>query len=54
MPITEAQARRALRHADVTFPGAELHAALLAAEAEFDAGQAVSEADLWARLRTAK
>ena len=33
---------------------AELHAALLAAEAELDAGQAVSEADLWARLRTAK
>ncbi len=31
---------------------AELHAALLAAEAELDAGQAVSEADLWARLRT--
>ncbi len=33
---------------------AELHAALLAAEAELDAGQAVSEADLWARLRTTK
>lgn len=33
---------------------AELHAALLAAEAELDAGQAVSEADLWARLRTGK
>lgn len=30
---------------------AELHAAILAAEAELDAGQAVSEADLWARLR---
>ena len=33
---------------------AELHAALLAAEAELDAGQAVSEADLWKPLRTAK
>ena len=33
---------------------AELHAALLAAEAELDAGQAVSEADLWKRLRTGK
>jgi hypothetical protein len=33
---------------------AELHAALLAAEAELDAGQVVSEADLWARLRTSK
>jgi len=33
---------------------AELHAALLAAEAELDAGQAVSEADLWARVRNAK
>ncbi len=29
---------------------AELHAALLAAEAELDAGQVVSEADLWTRL----
>jgi hypothetical protein len=33
---------------------AELHAALLAAEAELDAGHAVSEADLWKRLRTGK
>ncbi len=33
---------------------AELHAALLTAEAELDAGQAVTEADLWARLPTAK
>ena len=33
---------------------AELHAALLAAEAELDAGLAVSEADLWKRLRTGK
>ncbi len=33
---------------------AELHAALLAAEAELDAGQAVSEADLWARLLPGK
>ena len=33
---------------------AELHAALLAAEAELDAGQVVTEADLWARLRTTK
>ena len=33
---------------------AELHAALLAAEAELDAGQAVSEADFWARLRITK
>jgi hypothetical protein len=33
---------------------AELHAAILAAEAELDAGRAVSEADLWARLRTGK
>jgi len=30
---------------------AELHAALLAAEAELDAGQVVSEDDLWARLQ---
>ena len=33
---------------------AELHAAILAAEAELDAGQAVNETDLWARLPTAK
>jgi hypothetical protein len=33
---------------------AELHAALLAAEAELDAGQVANEADLWARVRTAK
>jgi hypothetical protein len=30
---------------------AELHAAILAAEKELDAGQVVSEEDLWARLR---
>ncbi len=30
---------------------AELHAAIVAAEAELDAGQAVSEDELWARLR---
>jgi len=30
---------------------AELHAAIMAAEAELDAGQAVTEDDLWARLR---
>jgi hypothetical protein len=30
---------------------AELHAAIIAAEAELDAGQAVTEDDLWARLR---
>jgi hypothetical protein len=30
---------------------AELHAAILAAEQELDAGQAVSEDELWARLR---
>lgn len=33
---------------------AELHAAILAAEAELDAGQVVSEDDLWARLRPAQ
>lgn len=33
---------------------AELHAALLAAEAELDAGQAVTEDDFWARLRAAE
>jgi hypothetical protein len=31
--------------------GAKLHAAIEAAEAELDAGQAVSEEDLWARLQ---
>jgi len=30
---------------------AELHAAIIEAEAELDAGHAVSEHDLWARLR---
>lgn len=30
---------------------AELHAAIVAAEAELDAGQTVSEDELWARLR---
>ncbi len=30
---------------------AKLHAAILAAEAELDAGQAVSEGELWSRLR---
>ncbi len=30
---------------------AELHAAIVAAEAELDAGQVVSEDELWARLR---
>ncbi len=33
---------------------AELHAAILAAEQELDAGQAVSEEELWARLRAIK
>jgi hypothetical protein len=33
---------------------AELHAAIQAAEEELDAGQVVTEADLWKRLRTAK
>jgi hypothetical protein len=33
---------------------AELHAAILEAEAELDAGGGLSEADLWVRLRTAK
>jgi hypothetical protein len=33
---------------------AELHAAILAAEKELDAGQVVSEEDLWARLRAIK
>ena len=30
---------------------AKLHAAIVAAEAELDAGQVVSEDELWARLR---
>jgi hypothetical protein len=30
---------------------AELHNAILAAEAELDAGQAITEDDLWVRLR---
>ena len=30
---------------------AELHDAILAAEAELDAGQAITEDDLWVRLR---
>ena len=33
---------------------AELHSAIVAAEAELDAGQVVTEDDLWARLRSAK
>ena len=33
---------------------AELHAAILAAEQELDAGQALSEEELWARLRAIK
>ena len=33
---------------------AELHAAILAAEQELDTGQAVSEDELWARLRAIK
>jgi len=33
---------------------AELHAAILAAEQELDAGQVLSEEDLWARLRAIK
>jgi hypothetical protein len=33
---------------------AELHAAILAAEQELDAGQTVSEEELWARLRAIK
>ena len=33
---------------------AELHAAILAAEQELDAGQSVSEEELWARLRAIK
>lgn len=31
---------------------AELHAAIMSAEAEMDAGQAVTEDELWARLGT--
>ena len=33
---------------------AELHAAILAAEQELDAGESVSEEELWARLRAIK
>ncbi len=33
---------------------ADLHSALLAAEAELDAGKAVTEDDLWSRLRAAR
>jgi hypothetical protein len=33
---------------------AKLHAAILAAEAELDAGQAVGEAELWSRLRAVR
>jgi len=33
---------------------AELHAAILAAEAELDAGQVVTEDDLWTRLRAVR
>jgi hypothetical protein len=33
---------------------AKLHAAILAGEAEFDAGQAVSEGELWSRLRAVR
>jgi uncharacterized lipoprotein YbaY len=33
---------------------ADLHAAIIAAEAELDAGQVVTEADLWARLRAVR
>jgi hypothetical protein len=33
---------------------AELHAAILAAEKELDAGQVVGEEELWARLRAIK
>ena len=33
---------------------AELHAAILAAEKELDAGQVASEEELWARLRAIK
>jgi hypothetical protein len=32
----------------------ELHAAIMDAEAELDAGQVVTEADLWARLRAVR
>ena len=33
---------------------AELHAAIMAAEAELDAGQAITEDELWVRLRAAR
>ncbi len=33
---------------------AKLHAAILAGEAELDAGQAVSEGELWSRLRAVR
>ena len=33
---------------------AELHTAIMAAEAELDAGQAITEDDLWVRLRAAR
>lgn len=33
---------------------AKLHAAILAAEDELDAGQVVSEGELWSRLRAAR
>jgi hypothetical protein len=33
---------------------AELHGAIIAAEAELDAGRAVTEDDLWARLRAVR
>jgi hypothetical protein len=33
---------------------AALHAAILAAEAELDAGQVATEEDLWARLRAVR
>jgi len=33
---------------------AELHTAILAAEQDLDAGRAVSEEELWARLRAIK
>ena len=33
---------------------ADLHAAIIEAEAELDAGQAVTEDDLWSRLRAVR
>jgi hypothetical protein len=33
---------------------AELHTAIMAAEAELDAGQAITEDELWVRLRAAR